>query len=195
MDKYPQEVANLLDAHKPLLPAIMPFLLSRPRANLLSLLFDAPESVELIFDEKKNTLLHLAAEYIPDEQKNGGGPDQEPAKEPIHGIVSEWQLKVVQTLFEFWPEALEKENSSGRSPYLHRIHTFPNTAEAAEVANFNSKSRTFHHDAVCNFLKDKIMHLPDREKTIRLLGGEAQGTQKASVSQGSPVSRMHDLQI
>ncbi|KAI0102608.1 hypothetical protein GGR51DRAFT_527065 [Nemania sp. FL0031] len=101
-------------------------------------------------NEEKQTALHLAVGYC------------ECTKEQ-----SKAQLRLVKRLFSWCPKALERVNSAGHHPYLQRItslSTIPTTQRHEQK-----------EDNIAFFLKDKIMHLPDRDNVLDLLYGRSPG--------------------
>jgi hypothetical protein len=117
-------------------------------------------------DKHGNTALHLAAVYDP--------PSAQDPKEALDS-----QLQLVKQVFQSYPQALSKANHNGSSPYQHRVYTFDQWYRKQSSA----PGVDMREDEIAYFLKDKIMHLSDREKTIRLLHGEFQGRRKDAVVQ------------
>lgn len=100
-------------------------------------------------DEDGNTVLHLAAQYNPSDVTS--------------------QLEMVRKVFEWCPQALEKSNKVGYSPYRHCLHTYEKHAPDKKEEGKDTLPR---NDVIANYLKDKIMHLTDRDLILRLLHGD-----------------------
>jgi hypothetical protein len=105
-------------------------------------------------DEKGNTVLHLAAEYIPNS-----------SEEDLKA-----QLNVVKRVLWWFPDALTRLNGNRHSVYQHRMSTCKQAQDAA-IDDSSNREGTLHPDIVTEFLKYGIMHLCDRADAIRLLRG------------------------
>lgn len=119
--------------------------------NNVPSLVDSPTSEDLIKarlegDSDGNTVLHLAVQYN------------------SRNIAS--QLEMVKKVFEWCPQALEQINNAGHSPYRHCIQTYEKPLSDSKK---EGKSTPSQYHEISSFLKDKIMHLADRDLILRLL--------------------------
>jgi hypothetical protein len=109
-------------------------------------------------DNKQNTPLHLAARLF---KCSEDGPCKCSDQEYTN------QFRLVKHLFSWCPKALEQVNSDGQSPYLYRTAGY----HASSAKNCRQKVE----DEIAFFLKDQIMHLPDRDSVLDLLYGRSKG--------------------
>ncbi|KAI0531583.1 hypothetical protein GGR58DRAFT_229212 [Xylaria digitata] len=122
----------------------------------------------IISDANGQTPLHLAAAY-----RDCADDDR---------IV---QFRLVKHLFSWCPEALEKVNKAGQSAYLHRI--------AGPCQNAGRPQQG--EDDIAFYLKDQIMHLPDRDDVLDLLYGRSRGAQLSSLPGSSGSEREIHLDL
>jgi len=115
-----------------------------------------PTSAPAKADSEGNTVLHLAAQYVPE----------------YNTEETESQLRMVKKVFLWCPKALRERNNDDHSVYQHRLHGL---CTYVDDKNPNSPGNgggdTPQSDNIANFLKDEIMHLLDRDQIIRLLRG------------------------
>ncbi|KAF8248828.1 hypothetical protein K440DRAFT_623902 [Wilcoxina mikolae CBS 423.85] len=116
----------------------------------------ALSSISAITDHEKNTVLHLAAQYVPEYD----------AKQ------TESQLRLVTKVFLWCPKALGEVNHRHHSVYQHRLHGLcAHMSDKSPKSPENNGEDSHISDRIADFLKDKILHLLDRDKTINLLRG------------------------
>jgi ankyrin repeat protein len=155
---FPEEASAVLSADKSngLIKRIMPYIRDC-EPEQLQVLFpsDTGGKREPQVDENGNTALHLAARYGP------GTTDD----------ITQAQLKLVKTIYEWCPKALEKVNSKSESPYQYRIQTYFNSPDSKDRRD----DIPLRDDIVADFLKDKIMRLSSADLTIRLLHCDGSG--------------------
>ena len=158
---FPLEASFLLrsDKSNDLVELIMPYILDC-KLEHLRMLFPRDGEIEPQVDNNGNTMLHLAARYNPQTAEDTRGS----------------QLQLVKTIFEWCPQALEKINRKGDSPYQHRLRTYFDSTDDKRDGN----DIPLRDDSVAYFLKDRIMRLKNADATIRLLHCNGNGMQSNS---------------
>lgn len=171
VELYPKETAELLkdvdvDNSKMkqlqlhLVHELLPILQDR-RSNLSrSLLGYLDKNTIMNRDRDGNTVLHLASRYhfMCDESP-------ESHKELRQGI---------KKLLEVCPEALTSLNYARESPYQYRVSTYKAYSKSkSEIVD--SAKLPLPDDSIAQLLKDKYMHLLQRDETIKYLHGDVQG--------------------
>ncbi|KAF8244126.1 hypothetical protein K440DRAFT_610568 [Wilcoxina mikolae CBS 423.85] len=161
IQEFTQQTSVLLLNSK-LIHQIMPHI-RKCDGKLVAIILGLPEDAEEdsnppanvhLDDEHGNSVLHLAARY-----------DHHDSPEAI-----QTQLRLVETVLKSCPNALKQRNKDGHSPYQYRLDTYFNHFPRAK----DSDDIPLHDDKIAMFLKDKIMHIQDRDQTIRLLHGDVQ---------------------
>jgi hypothetical protein len=162
INEFPQQTSVLLLNSK-LIHQIMPHI-RECKAERVRIMLGLPESIgedsnppatKFLDDEHGNSVLHLAVLY-----------ERHESPEAI-----QTQLQLVEMVLKSCPDALKQRNRDGHSPYQYRINSYykqhPHAREHDDIP--------LRDDKIAMFLKDRIMHIQDRDQTIRLLHGDVQG--------------------
>jgi hypothetical protein len=162
---YPDQAAHLVRINPETMLKLIPFLIFKKRditLQLFNLGGDAP--LQWPLDEHENTILHLAAGYVPISDKHPEGISP--------------QLDLVKRIVQSSPHLLTATNKLGQSAYQFRLSTFKRYVSEStprRTIRVEKGQVPMRDDVITNYLKDRIMHLPDQQETIRLLYGDSLG--------------------
>jgi hypothetical protein len=157
---FPEQTAELIKSDRDLMHKLLPIVMDVDSELLFNCL---DKDTMLHRDEAQNTVLHIASRY------DRGMRPLEP------------QLKLIEHLIRFCPEALTKVNKAMQSPYQYRITSYldgnsaSNSGTSDSAQEDHSDLQPLHDDPIAMLLKGNIMHLKERDETIRLLHGAVQG--------------------
>ena len=155
--EFPKETSVLLRKEPALLHQLLPMV--RGDGSCLKLLRYLDKDTVLLRDDKGNTVLHLAAQY--QYMCNEHAASKGPMKELIGILLSKC------------PEALTATNTDSLSPYQHRVATF--RKHNSHLIPEGCREVPLQGDPIALLLKDRYMHLDNREETIKYLHGDSQG--------------------
>ncbi|KAI9737165.1 MAG: hypothetical protein M1834_000758 [Cirrosporium novae-zelandiae] len=180
LKRYPKQTVKLIEFNQSLIYELIPMMIDKECSEpILSCL-----GKEVLFhvDGGENSPLHLAAKYgrlvDPCQPHAQGNQQKGPAnladnKDPQQRI--DKQLKLIEGLLERYPEAIIQTNKAGQSAYQYRIRTFYERFKPDHLdLGYWDEPEELHDDKIMDLLKDKIMHLNERDKIIHLLHGNAQ---------------------
>ncbi|KAI9771958.1 MAG: hypothetical protein M1839_002591 [Geoglossum umbratile] len=156
---FPKQTAELIKSDKDLMHKLLPIVMDVDS----ELLFNCLDKETMMHrDGAHNTVLHIAARYDKSTRQH----------EP--------QLRLIEHLIKFCPEALTSVNNDKQSPYQYRVASYLEGITTSDSGTGDSSHedhndlQPLHDDAIAMLLKDNIMHLKERDETIRLLHGAVQ---------------------
>ncbi|KAF8544885.1 hypothetical protein BDD12DRAFT_373383 [Trichophaea hybrida] len=153
--EFPEQTSELLRKETSLIHQLLPMI--RGNDSCLKLLYYLDRDTVMLQDSKGNTVLHLAVEY-----KYMCNEDP----------TSRLKMKeLIKILLNKCPDALIATNDASLSPYQHRVATF---RKCSGKGPESCRDVPLQGDPIALLLKDRYMHLENREETIKYLHGDSQ---------------------
>jgi hypothetical protein len=171
LKNYPQQTAELIKRNRAFIFKLLPVMIDKECSKpVLSLLDD--ETLLTVVDERGNSILHNAAEYV---DKTQSKESTNMTKNEDSQLTIDKQFCLIENLLDCCPKAIIVVNSNQESAYQYRIQTWYVSSKQNHLGmRHQDEPKEFCNDKILDFLKNKIMHLDDRDEIIRLLHGMAQ---------------------
>jgi hypothetical protein len=173
--EFPAETSKLLRKEPGLVHQLLPMI--KGNDNCLKLLRHLDRDTVMLKDDKEgNTVLHRAVEY--EYMCNEKSVSKERMKELIGVMLNNCkcpdELKGKNDCK--CPDPLKETNKKSLSPYQHRVATFQECDDKKlDKKQEDCRKVPLQDDPVAMLLKDKYMHLDNRDETIKYLHGDSQG--------------------
>lgn len=190
--------ASQAGAGAPLIHQLLPYMIESDCAGPIFWHLDKATLIQK--DKHKNTIVHITASYVKladavENQVLLTEGDKESSQRELEKRLRfveelEKRLRLIKDVLVRCPEVLTEANGQGESPYIHRLKAASNSPDAMifndnellqggntepVILGVNKELQPLYNDSIASFLKNKIMHLHNRDDIIRSLHGSVQG--------------------